>query len=42
LTARGYGRCHNVADGFEGGHDAERHRGTREGWKVAGLPWCQD
>ena len=41
LTARGYARCYNVADGFEGGHDEDRHRGTREGWKVAGLPWGQ-
>ncbi len=42
LTTRGYGRCHNVSDGFEGGHDEERHRGAQEGWKVAGLPWRQD
>jgi rhodanese-related sulfurtransferase len=42
LTARGYGRCYNVADGFEGGHDEDRHRGTQEGWKVAGLPWRQE
>ena len=42
LTARGYSRCYNVSDGFEGGHDEERHRGTREGWKLAGLPWRQE
>ena len=42
LTARGYSRCYNVSDGFEGGHDEERHRGTREGWKRAGLPWRQE
>ena len=42
LTAQGYGRCYNVADGFEGPHDAERHRGTRVGWKAAGLPWRQE
>ncbi len=42
LTARGYGRCFNVADGFEGGHDTECHRGTRAGWKAAGLPWRQE
>ena len=23
------------------GHDAERHRGSTEGWKAAGLPWTQ-
>ncbi len=42
LTDRGYPRCYNVADGFEGGYDEWRHRGTREGWKVARLPWRQD
>lgn len=33
--------CTNVAGGFEGDLDAERHRSTRNGWKVNGLPWCQ-
>lgn len=42
LTARGYSRCYNVSDGFEGGHDEDRHRGTRAGWKRAGLPWRQE
>jgi len=41
LCAAGYGQCFNVSDGFEGGHDPERHRGTTEGWKAAGLPWMQ-
>jgi len=41
LTAAGFSRCFNVSDGFEGGHDPERHRGTVEGWKAAGLPWTQ-
>ncbi len=41
LTARGYGPCYNVATGFEGNHDALRHRGTVSGWKVDGLPWVQ-
>ncbi len=41
LSDAGYGPCFNVSDGFEGGHDAERHRGTTEGWKAAGLPWTQ-
>lgn len=31
----------NVAEGFEGDHDAHRHRGTINGWKVRGLPWKQ-
>ena len=41
LTALGYRTCYNVADGFEGGHDAQGHRGTLEGWKAAALPWRQ-
>lgn len=41
-TAAGLGPCFNVAGGFEGGHDAQRHRGTTDGWKAADLPWVQD
>lgn len=41
LTQRGYWRCLNVADGFEGPLDDTRHRGSRGGWKHAGLPWVQ-
>lgn len=37
----GYQRCRNVADGFEGPLDANRHRGQAAGWKAAGLPWVQ-
>ena len=33
--------CTNIAEGFEGDLDAERHRGSRNGWKVHGLPWRQ-
>ena len=33
--------CVNVAEGFEGDLDEEGHRGTVNGWKVAGLPWRQ-
>jgi len=42
LTAAGFSRCYNLAGGFEGGHDGERHRGRTEGWKAAGLPWLQE
>ena len=42
MTAAGYGRCYNVAEGFEGQVDAEGHRGRKAGWKAAGLPWNQD
>jgi rhodanese-related sulfurtransferase len=41
LTARGWQHCYNVADGFEGPHDALKHRGTLAGWKHDGLPWVQ-
>lgn len=33
--------CINVAEGFEGDLDNEGHRGSVNGWKVAGLPWRQ-
>ena len=39
-TAAGWSESRNVLDGFEGPHDAQRHR-TVSGWKVAGLPWVQ-
>ncbi|MSO77642.1 MAG: rhodanese-like domain-containing protein [Alphaproteobacteria bacterium] len=41
-TAAGFRRCYNVAGGFEGGLDPERHRGRAEGWKAARLPWSQE
>ncbi|MBO6518589.1 MAG: rhodanese-like domain-containing protein [Rhodospirillales bacterium] len=41
LTALGYTRCYNIAEGFEGDKDADKHRGTVNGWKVRGLPWVQ-
>lgn len=41
MTEAGYTRCRNVADGFEGPLDANRHRGGVAGWKSAGLPWVQ-
>ena len=39
-TAAGLGRAYNVLDGFEGGLDADGHRG-RTGWRAEGLPWRQ-
>ncbi len=42
LTAEGFKRAYNVAHGFEGEHDENRHRGQKSGWKVSGLPWIQD
>jgi rhodanese-related sulfurtransferase len=41
MVAAGYARCRNVADGFEGPLDPNRHRGRLGGWKAKGLPWVQ-
>ncbi|MEI2385676.1 rhodanese-like domain-containing protein [Breoghania sp. JC706] len=41
MTAAGFAPCYNVSGGFEGPLDADRHRGTVEGWKHEGLPWRQ-
>lgn len=41
MAHAGYRRCRNVADGFEGPLDADRHRGQVAGWKAAGLAWVQ-
>ena len=41
MTDTGFNACFNVANGFEGPPDANGHRGTRAGWKAAGLPWVQ-
>jgi rhodanese-related sulfurtransferase len=41
MTAAGFSACRNVADGFEGPLDGDRHRGRVGGWKAAGLPWSQ-
>lgn len=41
MTVAGYSRCRNVADGFEGPLDPNRHRGDLAGWKAKRLPWAQ-
>ena len=41
MVEAGFCACHNVAGGFEGPPDQNKHRGTVKGWKVAGLPWVQ-
>jgi rhodanese-related sulfurtransferase len=41
MAALGYQHCFNVAEGFEGPLDGERHRGRIGGWKAAGLAWTQ-
>lgn len=40
-TRAGFRTCYNVAGGFEGPPDPERHRGRVDGWKALGLPWIQ-
>jgi len=39
-TAAGIAPSYNILEGFEGGLDADRHRGGT-GWKAVGLPWKQ-
>jgi rhodanese-related sulfurtransferase len=39
--AAGFPNAYNVADGFEGGVNADGHRGLAVGWKAEGLPWRQ-
>lgn len=41
MTQQGFTRCYNIADGFEGPMDDNRHRGGVAGWKADGLPWVQ-
>jgi len=41
MTAAGYTRAYNIADGFEGDLDGDCHRGSKGGWKASGLPWKQ-
>jgi len=37
----GYASAFNILEGFEGNKDAQGHRNTVGGWRVAGLPWTQ-
>jgi rhodanese-related sulfurtransferase len=41
MIAAGWKGCRNISGGFEGPVNAERHRGTVDGWKAADLPWIQ-
>ena len=41
MAEAGYECCYNVAEGFEGDKDELGQRGSRNGWKVHGLPWKQ-
>jgi len=41
MTRAGFARAYNIAGGFEGDMDENRHRGNSNGWKFAQLPWKQ-
>ena len=41
LEAQGYTHTANIAEGFEGDLDENRHRGNVNGWRFHGLPWKQ-
>jgi rhodanese-related sulfurtransferase len=40
-TQAGYSDCYNVLEGFEGDKNADGHRNSLNGWRVAELPWEQ-
>ena len=37
----GYDSALNILEGFEGDLDSLGHRGGKNGWQAAGLPWTQ-
>lgn len=41
MAVQGFQKCRNVAEGFEGPLDENRHRGRTSGWRFSGLPWVQ-
>lgn len=41
LAKHGFTELYNVAEGFEGDRDANKHRSTINGWRYRGLPWEQ-
>jgi rhodanese-related sulfurtransferase len=41
MARAGWSRCYNIAEGFEGALDAQRHRRAAGGWRARGLPWTQ-
>jgi rhodanese-related sulfurtransferase len=41
-TRAGFKQVYHVLEGFEGDLDETRHRGSRNGWRLRGLPWLQD
>lgn len=41
MSQNGFPNCYNILEGFEGDKDESGHRGRKNGWKAAGLPWVQ-
>jgi rhodanese-related sulfurtransferase len=41
MSGAGFTHAYNVAGGFEGDVDDAGHRGEKNGWKAAHLPWRQ-
>ncbi len=41
LEQHGYRHTGNIAEGFEGDLDENRHRSNRNGWRFHKLPWEQ-
>jgi rhodanese-related sulfurtransferase len=41
MAQAGYHKAFNIAGGFEGDLNGQRHRGAENGWKAARLPWKQ-
>jgi len=41
LLAGGFKKVFNVAEGFEGDKDENKHRGNLNGWRFHNLPWEQ-
>jgi len=41
LKESGFGKAVNIAEGFEGDLDVNKHRGNTNGWRFHCLPWEQ-
>jgi rhodanese-related sulfurtransferase len=41
-TQAGFTHAYNILEGFEGDLDEHHHRGSKGGWRKAGLPWEQN
>jgi rhodanese-related sulfurtransferase len=41
LATSGFKRLYNIAEGFEGDRNDNKHRSSINGWRYRGLPWEQ-